>query len=410
MNKMIIETSLIFYIFLALIIGCITGTLTGLCPGLHINMVAILTVAISPFLLQYFPVIVIVSFIVSMSITHTFIDFIPSIFLGSPDEDTGLSVLPGHSLLLEGKGYNAVIYTLYGSLIGVFIILVFIPFFIFILPKIYSYLKPVIFYMLLFASLYLIIREKNKILSLIIFLIAGFLGIATFNLQLKESLLPLLTGLFGSSSLITSIMKKQKIPKQNLSSLKIKIKLKEIFNTIISTSIASPLCSFLPALGSGQAAVIASDLTEEKNKRQFLITLGSINTIVMGLSIISLYSLNLTRSGSAVAISKLLTNFTSLDLIIIILVILFSGLFSFFIGIKLAKFFALRIHKINYSNLSLFILLFLIILVISFSGLLGLVVFITATFLGLFTILSGSRRTLLMGCLMIPALLLYLPI
>ena len=93
-----------------------------------------------------------------------------------------------------------------------------------------------------------------------------------------------------------------------------------------------------------------------------------------------------------------------------ILVILFSGLFSFFIGIKLAKFFALRIHKINYSNLSLFILLFLIILVISFSGLLGLVVFITATFLGLFTILSGSRRTLLMGCLMIPALLLYLPI
>jgi len=407
---MIIETSLILYVLLALVVGCIIGTITGLIPGLHINMVAILTVAISPFLVQYFPIIAIVSFIVAMSITHTFIDFIPSILLGSPDQDTGLSVLPGHSLLLEGKGHQAIMYTLYGSLIGIFIILIFTPIFMFLLPKVYVYLRPVIFYMLLFASFYVIIREKNKTLSLIIFLLAGFLGIAVFNLNLKESLLPMLTGLFGSSSLITSMMKKQKIPKQIPSLLKIRVKLKEIFNVAISTSIASPLCSFLPALGSGQAAVISSDLTEEKNKRQFLMLLGSINTIVMGLSIISLYSINVTRSGSAVAVSQLLTNFTTLNLIILISVIFLAGILSFFIGSRLSRFFSLRIHKINYSNISLFILLFLTTLVISFSGWVGLIIFITATCLGLFTIVSNSRRTLLMGCLMITALLLYFPI
>jgi len=406
---MIIETFLVLYILLALLIGCIIGTITGLCPGLHINMVAVLTVAISPFLLNYFPVIAIISFIVSMSITHTFIDFIPSIFLGSPDSDTTLSVLPGHSLLLEGKGHQAVMYTLYGSLIGIFIIIIFTPVFMYILPKIYPYIKQIMFYILLFASFYMIIREKNKTLSLIVFLLAGFLGLATFNLNIDNSLLPLLTGLFGGSSLITSIMKKQKIPKQKIPE-KTKINKKEIVKVSLVTAFASPLCSFLPALGSGQAAVIASDLTNETNKREFLMLLGSINTIVMGLSIVSLYAINVTRSGSAATISQLLSNLSLGYLLILVGVMLIAGILSFFIGSRLSRFFTLKINKINYSNLSIFILFFISVLVISFSGLLGFLVFVIATCLGLFTILSNSRRTLLMGCLMLSALLLYLPI
>jgi putative membrane protein len=262
--------------------------------------------------------------------------------------------------------------------------------------------------MLLLASLYLVLREKNKFLALIIFLLAGFIGLSTYNLNIKEALLPMLTGLFGSSSLITSIIKKKKIPKQKIS--KVKIRRRDFLNTILATSLASPLCSFLPALGSGQAAVISSDLIGERDKKQFLMLLGSINTIVMGLGIISLYSINVTRSGSAVAISQLLTNFTTLNLIIIIFTIILAGVFSFFIGLKLVRFFSLRVHKISYSKLSLFILFFLITVVIYFSGWMGLVVFLTSTFLGLFTILSNSRRTLLMGCLMLTSLVLYFPV
>jgi len=263
--------------------------------------------------------------------------------------------------------------------------------------------------MLLLTSSYLIIREKNKILSLIIFLSAGFIGLSTLNLSLNESLLPMLTGLFGSSSIITSIIKNKKIPKQSLSFKEIKITSKDIFNTAVTTSLASPLCSFLPALGSGQAAVISSDITEERDKKRFLMLLGSINTIIMGLSIISVYSLNITRSGSAVAISKLIESYTLFDLLTIIIVIILSGIFSFFIGCKLAKIFAIKINKINYKGVSLIILLFLFCLVFYFSGFVGIIIFITSTCLGLFTILSGARRTLLMGCLMITSLVLYFP-
>ena len=57
------------------------------------------------------------------------------------------------------------------------------------------------FLILITASIYLIIKEKkSKLFSLLIFILAGFLGFSTLILPIKNSLLPLLTGLFGSSS------------------------------------------------------------------------------------------------------------------------------------------------------------------------------------------------------------------
>jgi len=145
------------------------------------------------------------------------------------------------------------------------------------------------------------------------------------------------------------------------------------------------------------------------NRKKFLILLGSINTIIAGLSFITLYSIQKTRTGTAVAVSKLLENFTLNNLIIILAVILISAFFSFFLTIFISKFFTRKISKFNYRYLSFGILLFLSLVVIIFSGFLGFLLFIVSTFIGLFAILSGVRRTHLMGSLMLPSILLYLP-
>ena len=398
-------------LFLALLLGILVGTIAGILPGIHVNLISVFLLSILTFFLSFLQPIVLVVFIVSMTISDAFISFIPSIFLGAPDEDTTLSVLPGHELLLKGKGYEAVILTLYGSILGVLIILILTPVFIFILPKIYPYLKSVMFFMLLFANIFLVIKEKNsKLTALIIFLLSGFLGLATLNLQVKESLLPLLTGLFGSSSLITSITKKSKLPAQKITEIKnIKITKKELTISGLAALLSAPLCSFLPALGSGQAAVIGSDIVGEVNRRKFLILLGSINTIVAGLSFVAVYSIQVTRTGTAVAVSKLLENFSFSDLIIILVVIFIAGIISFFLTIFIARIFSKNISKFNYRKLSIFILLFLSLVVIIFSGFLGFIVFIISTFIGLSAILSGVRRTHLMGSLMLPSILLYFP-
>jgi putative membrane protein len=103
-------------IILAIFSGILSGTFTGLIPGIHINLIGTLLVGFSTTLFSGINPIYFVVFIVAMAITHTFVDFIPSIFLGCPDTETELSILPGHQLLKEGKGYEAVMLSIYGGL------------------------------------------------------------------------------------------------------------------------------------------------------------------------------------------------------------------------------------------------------------------------------------------------------
>jgi len=397
-------------VILALFLGIFFGIITGLSPGIHINLVSAIFVSFAAaFSLQPMPAVI---FIVAMSITHTFLDFIPSIFLGAPDSDASLSVLPGHKFLLEGKAYDAVIYTAYGSLLAIPIILLFTPLFIFLLPKLFYYIKYSMFFILVSASAYLLIKEKNSRLSaLFIFLLSGILGIIVFNFHLSQPLLPLLSGLFGSSSLITSILKKQMIPQQKISSLKsIRLTKKEIANASLASVVATPLCSFLPALGSSQAAVIGSDILGETTQKEFLMLLGSINTIIMGLSFVTLFSLNKTRTGSAAAVSEIIQALSFSNLLLIIAAIILSGTIAFFLTIFFAKIFARIMMKIKYNFLSIIILSILVIMVFIFSGILGFLVFLVSSFTGLLAISMNIRRTHLMGSMMLYTLVLYLPL
>mgnify|MGYP001619429337 CR=1 FL=1 len=406
---------------IALLLGILIGTFTGLTPGIHINLVAVILLGFSGLLFNITTPLIITVFIVSLAITHTFIDYIPSIFLGAPDEDSFLSILPGHRFLLEGKGYNAIILTLYGGILALIVIILYIPFFIYILPKIYVYFSRIMWIILILVSVFLIFQEReNKIWATIIFLLAGFLGIASLNLNLKEPLLPLLTGLFGASSLIISIQQKTEIKSQKIEKLKnILLKKRSVIRVFIASVLASPFTSFLPGLGASEAALIGKQILgneeKESNDEEFLFLLGAINTIVMGLSFITLYSLHRTRTGAAVAVEKLLPSLNSTDLFYIILTIILSGIISFFLAINISKIAAKNIHKIKYDKLSFIILIFLTIIVFFFSdffnligGLVGLLVFITSTFLGIFTITKGLKRMYLMGCLLVPTILFYL--
>lgn len=396
-------------LILAIVIGILIGIVTGITPGIHINLVAAIALGFSGIILIHFTPLALVLFLVSLSITHTFVDYVPSIFLGAPDDDNFLSILPGHEMLTQGKAYHAVVYTLYGSAVALLIILIFSPLFFFFLPKIYPYAERIMPFILILAVIFLIYFEKtSRPWALLIFLLSGILGLATINLPVKETLLPLFTGLFGISSLITSITKKQKIPKQTISKLKnIRIKFSQFLKAISASMLASPLCSFLPGMGSGQAAVIGSEVVGELNRKEFLVLLGSISTIVTGLSFITLYSIGKARTGVAAAVQEI-TILTIPELAIITLTIIISGIFSFFLTLYISRLFAKFISKINYSKLSLGILSFLVIITLVISGWLGLLILGVSTLVGLLCIYTGVRRTHLLGSLILPAILLYL--
>ncbi|MEM2956161.1 MAG: tripartite tricarboxylate transporter permease [Candidatus Pacearchaeota archaeon] len=398
---------MIIEILLALLLGILAGTFTGIAPGIHINLVALLLFVNSELLLSITSPIVVACFIVSMAIVHTFIDFIPSIFLGCPEESTALSILPGHKLLLKGKGYEAIMLTTFGCYIGIILLFLLVPLFIIFLPNIYETLNFLIPFVLIAASIFLIIKEKNPFLALTIFLFAGILGILTLNFYLiKEPLFPLLTGLFGISTILTSINQKTKLPEQKI--IFEKFDKKEVFKILPSSVISSSLCAFLPGLGSSQAAVLGSQMKKTEDERAFLFLLGSISTLVLGLNFAALYIIGKARSGTGIIIQKFLEEITLTHLSLLLIIMLISGSIAVFLSIFFVKIFIKYVSKIDYTKMNFVILIILIIMSVLISGWFSLFVLIISTALGIIAINSGVKRMHLMGCLIVPVILYFL--
>ena len=391
---------MLIQIILFLALGIFAGIITGLIPGIHINLVGIFIVSIYSSLLinqVYFTV-----FITAMAITHTFIDFIPSVFLGCPDTDTELSVLPGHELLKKGYGYEAIILTAYGSIAAIGILMVIAIPAILIISKTYETIQTFIPFLLIAVSLILIFLEKKKTTALFVFLLTGMLGITVLNLEINQPLLPLLTGLFGSSMLIMSIKNKIEISEQKITRPIIDMK-----KPLLGALIASPICSFLPGMGSGQAAIIGNTISPTDQKG-FLVLLGATNTLVMGFSFISLYIISKTRTGAAVAIKEIVGTLSIELLILILIVSLITGIIAFFLTKFLAKKASQIIKKINYVKLSITTLIFLGLINFFIVGIFGVLVLIVSTLTGIYCINLNVRRANMMGCLLIPTIILYL--
>ena len=391
---------------LAITIGLIFGVLTGLAPGIHINLVSAFIISkvtsISDTSALYVSL-----FIVSLAITHTILDFIPSVYLGAPEEDTYLSVLPGHELLKQGKGHEAVSLAVSGAIIGIIILLVLSPILIFTILPLEKIISKAIPFILIAVSLYIILREKKTLTALMIFVAAGFLGYVSFNLPVKDPLLPLLTGLFGASTIILSIRNKIKVPKQKESEFFTKPNKKEIKKIVLPSLIVAPWCTFLPALGSGYAALISSEIANQ-SRRSFMALTGLLNTFIMAGSFLIVYLNEKTRTGAAAAIKELIAPISGKEVSIILIAALISSLAAAFIALFISKKCANYINKINYRMLSIIIAVILILVVLIFSNSIGFLILAASTSLGIATISSEVKRTHLMGALIIPTIIYYL--
>ncbi len=397
---------MILEIIVGIIIGFILGIIAGLIPGLHINLISSLIIVSLPFLLHYFSPFAVILFIVSMSITTVFLDFIPSTFLGAPEEDTALSILPSHELLMKGKANTAIFVSSLGSLIGIFASFAIIPLFFLFLESTYPFFEKMMFFLLVWIAIFLLMNNKNLKIVLIICILASFLGIAALNQSTNQPLLPLLTGLFGTSGIIFSINQKTKIPEQEKT---VEIpKIKEITKPTLIGMCISPFCSFLPGLGSSQATIIGSKIFGNVERKQFLLMNGIINMIVSILSLVTLILIGKSRTGSAAAISQI-REITTNELVIILFVIAIVGILSFTTTNFLSKKISSKINKLNYQKISYILLIGLTISTLLISGPRGMLVLTTSTCLGLACQYYGTQKNILMFCLLTPTILYYWP-
>ena len=389
-----------FSIFLSLIFGILVGIICGLIPGIHPNLVNTLLLAfvmktsINPLFLLVF--------IVSVSLTNVVVNFIPSVFVGVPEAGTELSILPAHKMLIRGAGPEAIRLFMLGCVGAVLFSSTLISASVFIIPKILPFLEKYVWVIIALISVFLMLKDRR--ISFFIFLLAGIVGVLSSKLPISQNLVlfPLLSGMFGMSTLILSMQKQEKIPRQDK---KIVVSKNTIYNSVIKGSFAGLFTSLLPGISASAAAMLVSASSTES----FLISVGSIQVINMFFSFLMLWLIGKGRSGSAVAIKQIVdVGITEIKLIIIIAVL--STLISVIITFKLSKFFAKYVEKINYRILTIFIMTVLTTLVIILTGPYGLLLFATCTCLGLLPPLLKIRRVHLMGALIIPTILYFLGI
>lgn len=386
-------------IIVFLFLGVLFGVITGITPGVHINLVAVLLLSLSPFLLTYVHILSLICFIMSMSITHTFLDFLPSIYLGAPSDETALAVLPGHKFLLAGMAYEAVRLSVIGSFFGILLTLLFSPLLFFLVPRVFSFLQPFMAYILLTILAFLVFKsgDKNCIFwSFVITLIAGMLGFLTFQLHLSDPLFPLFSGLFGVSVLLTSIFEKVTLPKQRITE-QYPVALKKTARASCAGVFSGCFVSLFPGLGPSQAALVGSAFVDNQDDSYLLLT-GAIGSSSMLFSIITLFSIDKARNGVIVVLSYFVSNH-SLPLVLFLFITAFvaAGV-SVWITFYLAKKFSQVINFINYRWLCISIILFIILLVFFFTGWKGFLVLCVSACVGLLPQFLGIGRHHLMSC------------
>ncbi|MBB6067289.1 TctA family transporter [Methanococcus maripaludis] len=193
-----------------LIFGIATGTITGLIPGIHPNTI----IPISMVLFPYFGSSNYFSFLIGLLISHYFLNYIPSAFIGVPDDESAVAAVPMHNLTILGRGYEAVVLAGFGAFFGIicsiFLFLVIstinIDF-----QSFYSGLKPFLPYILMLFLLISVIFSKNRLWTTLIILFSGILGIIVFykNLSFDYSLTVIFTGMFGIPLLFENLNKKE---------------------------------------------------------------------------------------------------------------------------------------------------------------------------------------------------------
>ncbi|MGB4052257.1 MAG: tripartite tricarboxylate transporter permease [Methanoculleus sp.] len=384
-------------------VGC--GVISGLVPGIHANTMAGLLLSLQVLLLAWFDPVMIASAMFAALVTHTFIDFVPGAFLGIPDADTSLAVLPAHSLCLEGRGEEAVRISALGSAAGVALSLPLAFAFILVLPALQPTIDWGIGLIILAVGGYLIVVSESPGWALAVFLVSGMLGL--FSLQYSflawhvggESgiLMPLLSGLFGIAVLLRA--SHGTMPAQHFTG--IDLAPGAIRRGSILGSIAGALVGWLPGLSNATAnALLTSVIGYDSNPREYIVATSAANTVNAFLGLAAFYAIARTRNGVMVALA-------AAEEIPPATVVLLAGAMAAVAAYLLTVYFSTMagwFGGVNVTALNRGVIIFVVLLSLILCGPFGGLVLLLATAVGYVPSLVNIRRVYCMGAIMVPVM------
>ena len=408
---------------IACFIGIAIGTTTGMIPGIHVNTAGAILFASSTFLLTIVSPEFLCVLMVSMSIAHALIEFVPSMLLGVPQEGTATSILPGHRMVLKGRSKEVIRIVSVGGFGAIIVTIAMLPIFAIALPFLHEISKPFTWIILLVASIYLTYRltsnHRDFLWSLLLFVLSGILGWVIFQTPISSGITLMCTfsGLFGISTILFSLNDSSTIPHQNpFYELNIDY---EKFKSIFAGGITGAILGFLPGFGPAQGTVIAQAVsgTNDNNDDDtvnFLLATSGLNISDCLFSLIAIYIIGNPRSGIAVYMSYLIFEMGLNHLAIFIFASLISVSVSLVLSLKLGDSFSRLMGGVDYKKLSIGVIVLQVVILYIFIIYYKAPVFymslalITSTAMGMLPHYIGVGKSHLMGVLIIPAIVIYM--
>ena len=410
-----------------LVIACficiLIGTTTGMIPGIHVNTAGAIIFATSGFLLGFLSPEFLCVMLVSMSIAHALIEFIPSMLLGVPQEGTATSILPGHRMVLEGRSKEVIRIVSVGGFGAILVTIIMLPIFSIALPILHDLTKPYTWIILLSASIYLTHKLtanfRDFLWSLLLFTLSGILGWILFQTPISSgvTLMCTFSGLFGISTILFSLNESSTIPHQNpFYDLNIDF---NRFKSIFAGGITGAILGFLPGFGPAQGTVIAQAVSgasdvDDDDTVNFLLATSGLNISDCLFSLIAIYIIGNPRSGIAVYMSYLLFEMGLNHLIIFIFASLLAVSVSLVLSLKLGDSFSRLMGGVDYRKLSIGVIILQIVILYIFvfyyqaPVIYMTIALITSTAMGMLPHHIGVGKSHLMGILIIPAIVIYM--
>jgi len=384
--------------------GVALGTCSGLVPGLHANNVALLLAAVAADVPG--PPRLVGAAVLAAGVVHTFLDVVPALALGVPDPAMAATALPGHRLVLEGRGREAVRLSALGSGLAV---LFAVPLAIPVtrgMVAVYPVLRAHLPLALGLLALLLVLTEHGRVAMVgaaVAFALAAMLGWATLDLaptaplSVGGMLAPLFAGLFGAPVLVES-MGGGGVPPQDDAT--VTLPGRAVGGLGFVGTLSGAVVGYVPGVSAAVAATVSLLAVPGRHgARGFLVATSGVNTANTVFALFALVALGSPRTGVLVAFER---SGAPTDLPLLLPAVALAAVAGFCLVLLVGDRYLDLVGRLDNTRLAAGVLCLLAVVSLLFAGAVGVIVFAVASLVGLVPARFGARRVHLMGVLIGP--------
>ncbi len=385
-------------------LGAALGTVSGLIPGVHANNFALVLAGIAPSIPG--PPLFVGAAMIAAGVVHTFVNAVPAMALGVPDAEMAVTALPGHRMVLEGRGFEAIRLSAVGSLLAVIVAVPLAVPLTWSVTRIYPTIIDHLSVLLAMVVVALIAAEygwRARVGAVVSFGLATALGALTLDLSPEAPLeaggmlAPLFAGLFGAPVLIDAVFGSG-IPPQRGTALRFAKPL--LAGTALAGAIAGAVVGYIPGISAAIAAVAVLVLVPGgSGDRGYIVATSGVDTANTIFALFALVAIGQPRTGVMVAVSDA---GVPLELPALVAAVLLAGTIGFVLVIGVGDAYLEVVGQVSYWKLSVAVLSLLLGLSYVLTGPIGVAVFLVAAVVGLIPIRFRTRRIHLMGVLIGP--------